>query len=49
MIDIKAHINNVALHHTILDLPFAFMGAVLAAEYTNDHQGLLTISDMIKF
>lgn len=31
MIDIKAHINNVALHHTIFDLPFAFMGAVLAA------------------
>ena len=30
MIDIKAHINNVALHHTIFDLPFAFMGAVLA-------------------
>ena len=25
------------------------LGAVLAAEYTNDHQGLLTISDMIKF
>ena len=32
MIDIKAHINNVALHHTIFDLPFAFMGAVLAAK-----------------
>ena len=31
MIDIKAHINTVALHHTIFDLPFAFMGAVLAA------------------
>ena len=31
MISIKAHINNVALHHTIFDLPFAFMGAVLAA------------------
>jgi 4-hydroxybenzoate polyprenyltransferase len=31
LIDIKAHINNVALHHTIFDLPFAFMGAVLAA------------------
>ena len=31
MIDIKAHINNVALHHTIFDLPFAFMGAFLAA------------------
>lgn len=31
MIDIKAHINNVALHHTIFDLPFAFMGAFFAA------------------
>ena len=25
------------------------LGAVLAAEYTNDHQGLLTINDMFKF
>ena len=25
------------------------LGAVLAAEYTKDHQGLLTISDMFKF
>lgn len=31
MIKIKAHISNVALHHTIFDLPFAFMAAVLAA------------------
>lgn len=31
MISIKAHINNVALHHTIFDLPFAFMAAVIAA------------------
>lgn len=31
MISIKAHLNNVALHHTVFDLPFAFMGAVLAA------------------
>jgi len=31
LIDIKAHINNVALHHTIFDLPFAFMAAFLAA------------------
>ena len=31
MISIKAHINNVALHHTIFDLPFAFMAAILAA------------------
>ena len=25
------------------------LGAVLAAEYTQKHQGLLTISDMFKF
>ena len=25
------------------------LGAVLAAEYTKEHQGLLTISDMFKF
>ena len=25
------------------------IGAVLAAEYTKDHNGLLTISDMFKF
>ena len=31
MIRLKAHVNNVALHHTIFDLPFAFMAAVLAA------------------
>ena len=28
---IKAHINNIALSHTIFDLPFAFMGAFLAS------------------
>lgn len=27
---IKAHINNIALSHTIFDLPFAFMGALMA-------------------
>ena len=31
MISVKAHIKNVALHHTIFDLPFAFMAAFLAA------------------
>ncbi len=40
MISIKAHINNVALHHTIFDLPFAFMGAVLAA---NGHPRLINL------
>ena len=28
---IKAHINNIALSHTIFDLPFAFMAAILAS------------------
>ncbi len=32
MSKIKAHINNIALHHTIFDLPFAFMAALLAAD-----------------
>ncbi|MBQ9365840.1 MAG: 4-hydroxybenzoate octaprenyltransferase [Schwartzia sp.] len=27
----RAHIENIALHHTIFDLPFAYMGAFLAA------------------
>ena len=31
MVNIKAHINNIALSHTIFDLPFAFMGAILAS------------------
>ena len=29
---IGAHIENIALHHTIFDLPFAYMGAFLAAQ-----------------
>ena len=32
LISIKAHINNVALHHTLFDLPFGLMAAVLAAD-----------------
>lgn len=28
---LRAHIENIALHHTIFDLPFAYMGAFLAA------------------
>lgn len=31
MSKISAHINNIALHHTIFALPFAYMGAFLAA------------------
>lgn len=37
---IKAHINNIALSHTIFDLPFAFMGALMA---TNGEVEGLTI------
>ncbi len=44
MIDIKAHINNVALHHTIFDLPFAFMGAVLAANGSPSVHDLIWIA-----
>ncbi len=29
---LKAHVENIALHHTIFDLPFAYMGAFLAAD-----------------
>lgn len=31
MISLKAHISNVALHHTLFDLPFGLMAAALAA------------------
>ena len=31
MTKLQAHINNIALHHTIFDLPFAFMAAILAS------------------
>ena len=34
MATIKAHINNIALSHTIFDLPFAFMAALLASNGT---------------
>ena len=29
---VQAHIENIALHHTVFDLPFAYMGAFLAAK-----------------
>ena len=32
LIDIKAHLNNIALHHTIFDLPFAYIGALMASD-----------------
>lgn len=28
----RAHIENIALHHTVFDLPFAYLGALLAAD-----------------
>lgn len=34
MTRIEAHINNIALSHTIFDLPFAFMAAILASNGT---------------
>ena len=48
MIDVidklRAHINNIALHHTIFDLPFAFMAAFLAAGEIPDLRTLLWIA-----
>ena len=32
MSKLRAHIENIALHHTVFDLPFAYMGALLAAD-----------------
>ncbi len=44
MSKLKAHINNIALPHTIFDLPFAFMGAVLAAGGHPDLKTLILIA-----
>lgn len=41
---LKAHIENIALHHTIFDLPFAYMGAFLAAGGVPDMLVLLWIT-----
>ena len=43
MISLKAHINNVALHHTIFDLPFGLMAAVLASNGHPDPMVLLWV------
>lgn len=32
MSKISAHVNNIALHHSVFALPFAYMGALLAAD-----------------
>ncbi|MDO4203347.1 MAG: 4-hydroxybenzoate octaprenyltransferase [Selenomonadaceae bacterium] len=37
---LRAHIQNVAIHHTIFDLPFAFTGALMAS---GGHPGWLTL------
>ena len=41
---IKAHISNIALSHTIFDLPFAFMGAILATGGNVDARTLILIA-----
>lgn len=41
MSKLGAHINNIALHHSIFALPFAYMGAFLAAD------GIPSMSDFI--
>jgi len=41
---IKAHINNIALSHTIFDLPFAFMAALLASNGNVDGWTLFLIA-----
>jgi len=41
---IKAHISNIALSHTIFDLPFAFMGAILATGGNVDMKTLILIT-----
>lgn len=41
---LKAHINNIALSHTIFDLPFAFMGAILASSGRIDFKTLFLIA-----
>ena len=41
---IKAHINNIALSHTIFDLPFAFMGALMATSGKVDWWTLFLIA-----
>ena len=32
MSKLSAHVNNIALHHSVFALPFAYMGAFLAAD-----------------
>jgi len=41
---IAAHVNNIALHHSVFALPFAYMGAFLAADGMPDAWALLWIT-----
>ena len=43
MISLKAHVNNIALHHTIFDLPFALIAAILASNGSADLKTILLI------
>ena len=49
MISIKAHINNIALHHTIFDLPFAFMAAILASNGSPKPWTLFLVAAAVTF
>ncbi|MBQ7703850.1 MAG: 4-hydroxybenzoate octaprenyltransferase [Selenomonadaceae bacterium] len=44
MATIKAHINNIALSHTIFDLPFAFIAALMASNGKVDAVTLILIA-----
>ena len=44
MVTIKAHINNIALSHTIFDLPFAFIAALMASNGKVDAVTLILIA-----
>lgn len=41
---LRAHIKNVAIHHTIFDLPFAYVGAILASGGNPDWMVLIWIT-----
>ncbi len=44
MSKLRAHVENIALHHTVFDLPFAYMGALLAADGAPSLAALLWIT-----
>ncbi len=49
MTKIQAHINNIALSHTIFDLPFAFMAALLASNGSVSARVLFLIAMAVTF